>query len=506
MGALLAVGLLGGSTPALAAGREAGLEGQGLRYGFRHDPLEFVKESDSLQAALVRRLVFRKPLPGDAAVLAKRIDEILAAQNEDGTLSNDPQHRAQFTAERLIDLAELGVDPQRPEVQRAVEAILRRKDEQTADALGIYTVRALCLLGMGDRPEVKVGLQTIIAAENEWNGPDKGCPWTPEVHLKTLWDARRVEDHTDLIAASLERIAEGLNGAGCLGYKDPWGFVDIAGIVRLPVAQRIVRRELPMILRAQRHDGGWGDHSLVAFRALRAHGLLEPLRDLPPLPPDWRVVRSIPAPEADLWGLVFDGESLWVKDRKTEEVIALAPTGGTVRKRLKLAAGKSQGLGLWEGKLGVAQRKPKRVLQIDPDTGAILREFPVAYMVEPVAVMQVNGKLWVSDGFLFPGNVIDPDRDPGKPQTDPFEPGTRLDPLLAGPLALHFAPTAEGVWHQEFWAPLLIKSGPDGQLLDWGEKPFGDATAGIAWDGQGLWALDGEQHRICLIEKTEEGG
>jgi hypothetical protein len=172
-----------------------------------------------------------------------------------------------------------------------------------------------------------------------------------------------------------------------------------------------------------------------------------------------------------------------------------------VLKRLKLPAGKSEGLGLWDGKLAIVKREPKRIVQIDPDTGAILRELPIEYVVEPVAVTQVDAKLWVSDGWLFPGNVVDPDRDPTHPQTDPFEPGTRLDPLLAGPLPLHFAPTSDGVWHQEFWVPLLIESGPDGKLLDWAEKPFGDATAGIAWDGKNLWALDGKQRRICVIEK-----
>ncbi len=471
-------------------------------YGFRHDPLAFVQQSDSLQAALVRRLVFGEPRDGDEAILRGRIDEILAKQDADGRLSDDPAHRVQATANRLIDLAELGVDPERPEVQRAVEVVLSEKDEDSADALGIYTTRALCLLGMSNRPEVRAGLEALVRAEDEWNGPDKGCPWTPEVHLKTLWDGRRVADHTDLVLASLTWIADGLNGAGCLGYKDPWGLVEIAGMVDRPVARRVVERELPMMLRAQHDDGGWGDHSLIAFRALRTHGLLGKLRERPPLPPDWTVVRSIPAPAGDLWGMVFDGESLWVKDAKAEEVIAVSPADGAVRSRAKLTIGKSAGLGLWDGKLAVVQREPKRVVQIDPATGAVLREIAIEYVADPCTVMQVNGKLWVSDGFFFPGNVVDPGRDPAKRQTDRFEPGTRLDPLLAGPLPLHFAPTGDGVWHQEFWVPYLIKSGPDGKLLDWGEKPFGDPTSGIAWDGEHLWALDdGAQKRICVIEK-----
>ena len=69
-----------------------------------------------------------------------------------------------------------------------------------------------------------------------------------------------------------------------------------------------------------------------------------------------------------------------------------------------------------------------------------------------------------------------------------------------GPISLTAEPGA--VWHFDFWAPAVIKSDLQGQLLDWGEKPFAGEVHGLAWDGERLWALDNEANRICVIEKS----
>ena len=58
---------------------------------------------------------------------------------------------------------------------------------------------------------------------------------------------------------------------------------------------------------------------------------------------------------------------------------------------------------------------------------------------------------------------------------------------------------------RRYWNDDAAGQWKNGPLLDWGEKPFGIATAGIAWDGKNLWALDAKNKRICVIEKTESG-
>ena len=465
-----------------------------FEYGFRYDPMNWVESDDSLNGALVRRYVFHKPNPGDEEILEKRIKEILGEQNEDGTLSDDPRHRYQFTCEALSRLADLGVGPAREEVRRAVDAVLRERDEESADPIGIYTIRALCQLGMGDRPEVKEGLERLVARQEEWNDAYAGCPWTPIEHLQTLWMGREVLDATELIEGALTWIAEGMNSAGCLSYKDPWGFLRIAGFVELPVARRIVARQIPMILRGQEPDGGWGDRSLSVFRALVSHGLLEPLRGLDRLPPDWRIVCEIPAPESDLETMTHDGERLWVHDRADRKAIALSPDDGRVLALVSLPEGKCVGLGWWEDGLGVTQADPKRLLKVDPETGEVTREVPLDFGEWINGVAQVDREVWIADGFMgcvWRVNNENPDQHSGL--------------VLAGPCPVDLAATAEGVWHSDVWAPAIIKTDFQGTLLDWGEKPFDGRCDGIAWDGKHLWALDRANKRICIIEKTASG-
>lgn len=463
-----------------------------MEYGLRHDPMDWVANSTSLEAVLVRKDVLGDPVSGDEAVLQERIGEILAKQNADGTLSADPQHRYQFTCEALSQLAELGFDPEREEIERAVRVVLRERDEQSADPIGIYTVRALCLLGMGTRPEVRAGLEHLVAREEEWNSAWAGCPWTPIEHLQTLWLGREVMDSTALVEGVLTWIAEGMNGAGCLSYKDPWGFLRVAGFVDSPVAKRIVEQQLPMILRGQHADGGWGERSLPVFRALVRHGLLDELRSLPPLPPDWRVVREIPAPEGKLETMAYDGTRLWVNDRDANEAVALSPDDGSVLRRLSLPEGVCVGIGWWDGGLAVTQHDSKRLLRLDPDSGETTREVSLACGDWINGVAQVGGEVWAADGFA--GCVWRVDSDgTGEPR----------GLVLGGPIPMDLAATADGVWHSDVFAPALIKSGMDGSLLDWGERPFGGHA--ITWDGQGLWALDSANRSICSIEKTESG-
>jgi hypothetical protein len=478
-------------------GEAMAVEPETLKYGFRHDPMGFVEDDETLQGALVRKHVFGEPNPGDEALLQAKIEEILAEQNEDGTLSDDPDHRYQFTCGALSELADLGVDPGREEVNRAVDVVLREKDEQSADPIGIYTIRALCQLGMSDRPEVKAGLEHLVAREEEWNGAYAGCPWTPIEHLQTLWIGRDVLDATELIQSALTWIADGMSDAGCLTYKDPWGFLRIAGFVHLPVAKRIVEQQVPMILRGQQADGGWGDRSLPVLRALVTHGALYDLRERPALPPDWRIVREIPAPGANLYTLTFDGENLWTRDCETDEAVRLSPADGGVLRRLKLPEGKNQGLGWWNGGLGVTQSDPKRLLKLNPETGEIIGEVPLEIMDWINGFAQVNGEVWVADGFQ--GNVL---------RLDAARPGEGRPYVLGGPIPADLAAVPDGVWHCDIWAPGIMKTSlegrtpHDGHLIEWAEKPFDGRCDGLAWDGEDLWALDNTNKRVCIIERA----
>ena len=468
-----------------------------LEYGFRYDPMEFVENSDALQGALVRRYVFRTPKPGDEAILQKRIEEILAEQREDGTLGEPGHDRAA----KLMELADCGADRDDPRVKRAIEASLRG-DPEKDDEVWVRDIRALCLFGVADDANVKRSLQAILGREEEWNGPYKICPWGQAFYLRGLWPAREIVDTRECCRRTLRWMLDGLNEAGCVSYKDPWGLVWCAGIIDLPEAKQLIERLVPTILRGQEPDGSWGNepydqwskNSLKVFQALVNHGLLDRLRELPPLPPDWKVVREIPAPEGDLWTMTWDGESLWVMDREACEAIAVSPQDGAVRKRVKIPFEKPRGIGWWDDGLGVAQNGPKRVVKLDPDTGEVVREVPVDKpdWCEVSGVAQVNGELWVNDDFNGVIRRVDP--------------GSGAEPTLhgsAGSLPCSLTPVPGGVWEIDAFSPYLVQSDHDAKLLDLGEKPFGGRCDGLAWDGEDLWALDSEGRRICVIEKAE---
>ena len=459
-------------------------------YGFRYDPMAWVDGDTSAQAALVRREVFGEPADVDDGIVERRIEEILAAQNQDGTLSDDPRHRMQFTAERLIELAELGVAAEQPDVARAVDVLLRERTDEGSDTLGVHALRALCMLGRIESPKVVAGLRALMERADEWNRPDKGCPWTPAAHLQTLWAGRALVDVDALLTDALAWIAESMNAAGCITYKDPMGFVRMAGMVNHPLAARIVRQEMPFILRAQRPDGGWGESSFAVYRALVNHELFDESAALPAAPPDWRVVRSLPTPTSSIRGMEFAAGLLWLWEPEADELIALSPDGGDVVRRMPVDVDYVYGLTWRDGEFVLSQsRDPKRLIFVSEATGELTRELRLEEMHDVGDVAVVGDEIWVSDRWMPSIRAI---------RIDNADERRWLN--LAGPGAASLAVTDDGVWHADFWAHGLIKSDFHGRLLDVADKPPFEPSS-IAWDGEHLWVFDAENQRVCMIER-----
>jgi len=477
--------------------KERTMAATGLQYGFRYDPMQFVEKDRTLQGALVRTFVFEKPKRDDKKVIEAAIQKELAAQKKRG----EPD---------ALALLRLGATPDRPDVKRAVETMCQKKLKEDG-TLGVYALRAACLTGWKDREELSRSLRKLAAQVNTMNFLHF-CPWTPAVHLKALGAGAELVDTSKAIARGLGFYCKHMNEAGALDFLDPWAFLDVAGQVDHPLTRTVVKKQLMMILRTQRSDGGWGDKSVVVFRALKKHDLLEGLRKHPPLPADFKIVRSIPAPRGDLFTMTSDGRRLWVYDRKANEAIAISPKDRSVRRRLKLPVANARGIGWWGRGLGVTQQNPKqeswkanpkaRMLhQVDPQTGKVVQSIPLHHGHNIWGVTQVFGKLVVGDGFLNAVNVIDPPR-----------PADARVQALGGPGPIGLTAQGRGVWHFDWLFPTLVyKSDLRGRLLDWGTLPFepgdGDwrerlAVRGLAWDGQQLWALDASSGRICAIERS----
>lgn len=462
-----------------------------FRHGFRYDPMEFAKTDRTLQGAMVRTFVFNRPEDGDKQVLDKRIAEILAEQLPDGSFGiSGSGDDFSATNARLLELLQLGVSPDAPALKRTVDYILRLPppDPARLDSR-VYFVRALCLMGKSDLPEVRAALGWLAEHPEEWIS--QGCPWTPQMVLQGLWAGRQVENVDAAITKGLRWIADNVNDAGCLSYWDPWGFVDCAGTIEGPLARAIVKKQVPMILRAQAEDGGWGEHSFQVLRALAKHDLLEPLREAPALPPDWKVTRSIPAPDGDLFSMAWDGENLWVYDRGGNRAVALSPDDGKILRTLKLPVHNVFGISWWGEALAITQKEPRRLVKVSPETGAQLEEISLDDIGGVLGMAQIGEQILVSDGWRVGVCII-----------DSAKPADRRWGALAGPGPLILAAHGDTVWHLDFWAPAIIESDIVGRLLDWGERPFDGAVGGLAWDGRRLWALDTRRKRICVIEKA----
>ena len=489
-------------------------------YGFRYDPMKWAESDETLQGAMVRTLVLGQPCEGDQELIDEAMEKILVEQNDDGSFGGE----GKATAEKLCRLLELGCSADEPEIQSATDALVnlvreKKTGSQVLDdseelPMGLDDVRALCLAGKTDLPELHTTLRWYAEHVDEWI--NRGCPWGQSQIMAALGAGCQVADVEAGLTKALTWVADNINGAGCLSYFDPWSFVRLAGIVEHPLSRTIVEKQLTLILRSQNPDGGWSmpewwptnQSSFNAFRALAKHGLLEILRERPPLPLGWKIAQSIPAPEGDLWGLAWDGKLWWMCDDETNCALAISPKNGEVVKKVKLPEGNGRGFGWWDGALAVNQgcpweKDPKRLLKIDPETGKILREFSLDFLNHIGGVAQVDKKVLVVDSFFGWLNALDID---GKVSRDHIS--------LAGPLPVAIAPDGEALWHDDLWVPFFIKSGldHDGQYLDciekpfrepYAKKPYGGVVRGMGYDGENLWILDNKEKRICLLKKSE---
>ncbi len=487
-------------------------------YGFRYDPMKLIESDDTLQGAKVRVLVLNQPRDGDRELIQAEIDRMIAEQNEDGSFGKEEDE----TSGKICDLLELGYPADKTEMQMAADALVclvqekktlsRVLDEGEELPMGITDARALCLIGKTDLPGLHATIRWYADHVDDWI--NRGCPWGQSMIMAMLGAGREVEDVEAGLTQALTWVADSINGAGCLSYFDPWSFVKLAGTVDHPLTRRILEKQLPLILATQNPDGGWAmpewwateQGSFNAFRALNRHGLLDELQKRPPLPVGWKVERSIPAPEGDLWGLAWDGEKWWTCNGETNTAVAVSPENGKVIKQVKLPEGNGRGFGWWNGAIALNQgcpweKDPKRLVRVDPDTGEILQEFPLDFLNHVGGVTHMDGKAWVVDSFY--GWLMSLDAD-GKTVRDHVS--------LAGPLPVAITPDGDSLWHDDLWVPFFIKSGleHDGQFIDCIEKPFkepfarkpyGGVVRGMGHDGKNLWVLDNKNKRICMVKR-----
>jgi len=500
-------------TPAEQPVREVAMPTQSFEYGFRYDPVEVVANDGSVDASFVRTVLLETPYPGDAAQIDSHVAEAFASQTDDGSVEDDDRPPLEATALKLRRLLQEGYSPDRPEMQRAIafveHAIAELPEADWPEAPG-DAVHVLCLLGKTDHPAIKVRLEGLAARMPELWG--KGCPGTPFAQLVDLWVGRDVAPVNDAVESTLAWADEAIAAPGCssmLALCSSWSMIEVLGEIDHPTATRLVRRLVPMLLRAQQADGHWreghgGDKTFIVLRTLAAHGLLEELRQLPPLPADWKIIRALPAPGGRPRNVCAVDGRLWVLDMTGPAIIEISPEDGRVLSRLTiesipghhhmtLAAGDGV---FYLSSFGEKDVRTDTVHEIDAATGKVIRQFPLPRTTDITGATRVGRQIYACDGWGGGVWIVDLDDAEAEPE--------QTYAAVAAGMPDYMASDGETIWAVGFMAPSLVKSTPDGKMLDWAERPFGFQP--VAWDGKNLWALDPDNKRICLIERASAEG
>lgn len=430
-----------------------------LKYGFRHDPMKWVRNDKSWRGAQVRTFVFERPQPGDRDVLARETGACFK-RAERGQAKGSPGD-ASDTFGWAHRVFELGCAPDDPRLAKLIDhakEVIAEREGQPSES-PFYAYRFLALAGEGKIPAVTAWLQPQADDPHQWIA--SGCQWGPVLHAEPLWAARdAVRGAEAAVEKALRWMADGTDQAGCLGFWDPWSFIHCADYVDLPVSAEVVAKMVPMLLRTQSSAGDWGFHTPCILSALKKHGLLEHLRKLPPLPPDWRIVRSIPTPAGSWGSMAWDGKSLWLHDREAKRAVAVSPEDGQVIGKVEIPTKEAWGLAWHRGCLVFQTDDPLRLLKVNTETGEAS-------------------------------------------ETAPIEKPIKLTHWATGVPILHALGTEEpAIWYCH-WLLGPMRRRRTRELIEWGEKPFGGRYNGVAHDGKHLWALDSKGKRICIIEKAE---
>ncbi len=450
-------------------------------YGFRHDPMAWARQSDSLEAALARLAVLDAPAQGDA----ERIRD--AAATFVGALRRE-MNLCRPSAE-LHDLIQIACENELID-RRALADLIKAHGERDKDGLfGPYETIAMCAIGCGHEQDVPASVAKLAAKVMEEN-PWHTCPWGMFLKLRCMWLGRDVADVHEPFEKLLEVVASHGDAAGCFADKDPMSRIDVCGVIDHPKARLVVEKALPMILRGQDDDGGWGKRSFQVFRALHRNGVIDALADRPPLPPDWRVVKTLAAPEGELFTMAWGEAKLWVLDVKEKKLVGVSPEDGSVLVTHRLPEVKLGGIGWVGGAIALTRDEPKMLLRVEPTTGDVTEMRGLEKVHSLGGVAQRNGTVLVCDTWMPCAWEYE--------LTGDHDPAYRC---FGGPEGL--AADGEGFWRFDWLAPLLLKTDGEGKLIEYGDRPFGRAVKGIAHDGEHLWVLDSAAKRICAIERCD---
>ncbi|MFH1214403.1 MAG: transglutaminase domain-containing protein [Candidatus Neomarinimicrobiota bacterium] len=225
-------------------------------------------------------------------------------------------------------------------------------------------------------------------------------------------------------------------------------------------------------------------------RFLRLNGLLA----LPVLLAAYtgEIVKTFDLPSTCPTGLEYDGQNLWLADRKTDQLYCIDKTNGKVVHQLPSPGYWPMGLA-WDGKaLWVSDNKDGKIYQVDPKSGLILKTVD-APGSSPRDLAWDGKYLWCADD--------------GSDEIIQFSPedGTTIKTFKAPSGEVRgLAFDGQYLWVSDRAKDEICLVDPNSGCVIFITAAPGPYTKGLAFDGQSLWAVDYQNDKLYQLKVRDD--
>jgi transglutaminase-like putative cysteine protease/outer membrane protein assembly factor BamB len=215
-----------------------------------------------------------------------------------------------------------------------------------------------------------------------------------------------------------------------------------------------------------------------------------------------QIIKKFSTPGNFPTGMTFDGEHIWLADRKDQKIYCMDPATGMVIRSIPSPGYWPTGLAwdgeaLWaadvKGGLPLSENYQGMIYKLSPVDGRVLKVIP-APTDRPRDLAWDGTYLWCVDEKADEIIQFSPDD------------GTTIKTLRSpanDPRGLAF--DGRYLWVSDRMQDEIYMVDPDnGQVLIIADAP-GAFTRGLAWDGEYIWAVDSQEDEFyCLTAKDED--
>jgi hypothetical protein len=200
------------------------------------------------------------------------------------------------------------------------------------------------------------------------------------------------------------------------------------------------------------------------------------------------IVDSISTPCGCPTGLAYDGNYLWVADRKADSIYKIDPKTGSITKSIPTPGFWPMGLA-WDGKyLWNTDLEEEAIYKIDPESEKVLCSIPTP-CPSPRGLTWDGNSLWLSDDYE------------DKVYQVSIEDGTIISSFDApSGSSTGLAYGRKYLWSADRLRDEIYMLKPDDGNVIIISDSISPYIQGLAWDGNYLWACDYETDKIYKIK------